>query len=231
MIPKKIHYCWFGGNPKPASVKKCIQSWRTFCPDYEIIEWNESNFDPQMNGYTKKCLNEKKYAFLSDYARLYIVEKYGGIYFDTDVELIKNIDHLLTENAFFCFETLDKVASGLGFGSAAHGNAVEQMLREYDILLDGKSDVIGCPELNTKALLRLGLKPNGSVQKVSDAIILSSDYMNPFDSVTGTVHQTENTVSIHWYDASWLKPTRRFRVRIMRVLRKIFGRNFLNRNR
>ncbi len=94
MIPKKIHYCWFGGADKPKSVKKCISSWKKFCPDYEIIEWNESNYDVNSTGYTKMCAEEKKYAFLSDFARLEIIEKNGGIYFDTDVELIKNIDFL-----------------------------------------------------------------------------------------------------------------------------------------
>ena len=104
MIPKKIHYCWFGGNEKPKSVKKCIDSWKKFCPDYEIIEWNESNFNIYENGYTKLCCENKRWAFLSDYARLKVIYDNGGIYFDTDVEVVKSFDDLLDCDAFFGFE-------------------------------------------------------------------------------------------------------------------------------
>ena len=152
MIPKKIHYCWFGGADKPKSVKKCISSWKKFCPDYEIIEWNESNYDVNSTEYTKMCADEKKYAFLSDFARLEIIEKNGGIYFDTDVELIKNIDSLLDNEAFFGLENPDYVATGLGFGSVAHGQAVTAMVKEYEPYLDGKSGTtqLCCPSAPLK---------------------------------------------------------------------------------
>ena len=101
MIPKKIHYCWFGRNPKPKLAEKCIASWRKYCPDYEIIEWNEDNFDINTNGYTRMCYEEKKYAFLSDYVRLLVVAEHGGVYFDTDVELLRPIDDLRENDAFF----------------------------------------------------------------------------------------------------------------------------------
>ena len=223
MIPKKIHYCWFGRNPKPKLAQRCLASWRKFCPDYEIIEWNEDNFDINMNGYTRMCYEQKKYAFLSDYVRLLVVAQQGGVYFDTDVELLKPIDDLLRHDAFYCFETKDYVASGLGFGSAAGGETICAMLAEYDALLDGCSGVIGCPKLNTAALEKLGLKKDGTVQQVADAMILSSDYMNPFDPATGITKKTENTVSIHWYSAACLSPLRRLRTRIMRPLHRIFG--------
>lgn len=122
MIPKTIHYCWFGRNPKPKLAEKCIASWRKYCPDYEIIEWNEDNFDVNMNGYTRMCYEQKKYAFLSDYARLLVVAEHGGVYFDTDVELVKPIDPLMELPAFYSFETTEYVATGLGFGSVAQGN-------------------------------------------------------------------------------------------------------------
>ena len=138
MIPKKIHYCWFGGKELPELAKKCIASWEKYCPDYEIIEWNESNFDVNMNGYTQMCIAEKKYAFLSDFARLVVVAQHGGVYFDTDVELVKPIDALMEHEAFFCFETPEYVASGLGFGSVAHGTAIETMLRALsELRVDG----------------------------------------------------------------------------------------------
>ena len=223
MIPKKIHYCWFGGNPKPKSVQKCIASWKRHCPDFEIIEWNEDNFDINMNGYTKMCHRENKYAFLSDYVRLLMVEQQGGVYFDTDVEVVKPIDKLLEYDAFYCFETPDFVATGLGFGSVAHSKGIRAMLAEYDQLLDGNKGVIGCPGLNTLALEKLGLQKNGQRQELDGEIVLPSEYMNPFDPTTGIMRKTENTVSIHWYSAAWLSPWRRLRVKLMRPLHRIFG--------
>ena len=165
MIPEKIHYCWFGKGKKSRLALKCIESWHQYCPDYEMIEWNEENFDIDMNGYTRMCYAEKKYAYLSDYVRLWAVEKYGGIYLDTDVEVIRPLEKLLQEDAYFGFENKRYVNTGLGFGSAAHGAVVQAMLKEYDVLLDGKNGVRMCPELNTKALTALGLKQNGQKQK------------------------------------------------------------------
>ena len=223
MIPKKIHYCWFGRNPKPKLAEKCIASWRKYCPDYEIIEWNEDNFDVNMNGYTRMCYEQKKYAFLSDYVRLVVVAEHGGVYFDTDVEVIKPFDSLLQHDAFYCFETPEYIASGLGFGSVAGGDSIRAMLAEYDFLLDGTEGTRGCPRLNTSALVKFGLKQDGSLQRIADAYVLPCDYMNPFDAATGIINKTENTVSIHWYSASWLSPWRRLRTKITRPLHRIFG--------
>ncbi len=231
MIPKTIHYCWFGRGPKPKLAERCIASWKKFCPDYEIIEWNEDNFDVNSSGYTRMCCEQKKYAFLSDYVRLWAVEKYGGVYFDTDVELVKPIDHLLENHAFYCFETPDYVASGLGFGSVAGGETIRAMLAEYDPLLDSRGGVVGCPRLNTAALEKLGLRKDGTVQRVSDALILSPDYMNPFNPATGVTKKTGNTISIHWYSAACLSPWRRLRTRIMRPVHRIFGEDTFKRFR
>lgn len=142
MIPKKIHYCWFGHGEKPKLAKKCIASWKKYCPDYEIIEWNEDNFDVNMNPYTQMCYEQKKYAFLSDYVRLLVVYEHGGIYFDTDVEVVQNIDFLLSDEAFIGCEidgTDEKngiVNTGQGFGSTTKSLAVKAMLEEYNMLLD-----------------------------------------------------------------------------------------------
>ena len=161
MIPKKIHYCWFGKNKLPDKAIKCINSWKKYCPDYEIIEWNEDNFDVRQNGYTEFTYDNRKFAFLSDYARLQIVLKEGGLYFDVDVEIIRPLDELLVHKAFFGFETEEYVNTGVGFGAEANNLIVAGMLREYDILLDGKHGTIGCPLLNTQALMKYGLKQNG----------------------------------------------------------------------
>lgn len=222
-IPKKIHYCWFGRGEKPKLAQKCIASWKKYCPDFEIIEWNEDNFDVNLNGYTRMCYEQKKYAFLSDYVRLVVVEEYGGIYLDTDVEVVASVDKLLVHNAFYCFENTEYVASGLGFGSVAHGESIQAMLSEYDFLMDGSEGTRGCPILNTQALVKHGLQRNGKLQSVGDALILPSDYMNPFDTATGKLTKTKNTVSIHWYSATWLSPWRRMRTRVMRPLHRVFG--------
>lgn len=229
MIPKKIHYCWFGRGEKPKLAKKCIDSWKKYCPDYEIIEWNEDNFDINMNGYTKMCYEQKKYAFLSDYVRLLVVYQNGGLYFDTDVELVRNPDFLLNEEALFGFETEGSnpnneiLNTGLAFGSVASGLALQMMLAEYEPLLDGKAGIIGCPILNTNAMKKLGLKPGGEMQRLSCATIYPKEYFNPYESTTGLLKKTKNTVSIHWYAGSWLSPAQRVKSIFTRPLHRIFG--------
>lgn len=204
MIPKKIHYCWFGESEKPKLAQKCIASWIKYCPDYEIIEWNESNFDIDLNSYTQMCYEQKKYAFLADYVRLLVVQKYGGIYFDTDVELIKSFDELLNSKSFFGFEDDSHINTGVGFGAEADNCVVEKMIDEYKTLLNGKNGTIGCPILNTRALQKLGLELNGKRQTLNDVEIYPSDYFNPYDDPTGLLNITENTFSIHWFAKSWM---------------------------
>ena len=223
MIPKTIHYCWFGHGKKPKLAEKCIASWQKYCPEYEIIEWNEDNFDVGQNGYTKMCHEQKKYAFLSDYVRLYVISRYGGLYFDTDVELLKAPDALLKHEAFFGFETSEYVASGLGFGSVANGTAVRAMLAEYEPFLEGNNGVVGCPILNTQALEKHGLVKNGTKQIVAGATIYPISVFNPYDAATGRLIKTNETVSVHWYAAAWQSKKTRLRTKITRPLHRIFG--------
>ena len=223
MIPKKIHYCWFGGNEKPEKAKKCIASWKKYCPDYEIIEWNENNFDVDQNEYTHRCAQEKRYAFLSDYARLVIVEEYGGIYFDTDVEVIRPIDDLLDYEAFFGFENKEFVNTGVGFGAIPHQKAVTLMKAAYSEFLDGTKPFTSCPALNTKALLLEGLQRNGRQQTVAGAEILPVEYFNPYDDTTGRLKKTRNTYSIHWYSKSWLSRKDIIRSKITQPFHRVFG--------
>ncbi|MBQ8227931.1 MAG: glycosyl transferase [Clostridia bacterium] len=229
MIPKTIHYCWFGRGEKPKLAQKCIESWKRFCPDYEIIEWNEDNFDINKNEYTKMCYNEKRFAFLSDYVRLLVVNEHGGIYFDTDVELLKNPDELLENEAYFGFETDEYINTGVGFGSVAHGEAVEKMVAEYDFLLDGKNGTVGCPILNTKALVSLGLCQNGKRQTVAGAEIYPADYFNPYESTTGRLNKTDSTVSVHWYSGMWMSKSQQLRSKITKPLHRIFGVDFFSK--
>ena len=204
MIPKIIHYCWFGRAPLPDKAKKCIESWRKYCPNYTILEWNEDNFDIRQNGYTEMCCKEKKYAFLADYARLQIIENEGGFYFDVDVELVRSLDPLCSEHAFFAFETDRMIATGLGFGAEKHHPLVHFMLEQYAPLLDGKHGVIGCPQLNTQALLKCGLKPNGKRQTVQGAAVFPKAYFNPYEDATGRLYITGCTYTVHWYAKSWM---------------------------
>ena len=169
------------------------------------------------------CYEEKKYAFLSDYVRLLVVAEYGGIYFDTDVELLKSLDQLLDHEAFFGFETPEYVASGLGFGSIAHGTVIEAMLAEYEQLLDGQNGMIGCPRLNTAALVKLGLVQNGKIQTIHNAVIYPVSYFNPYESSTGRLIKTEDTISVHWYAATWMSKKQKLRSFISRPLHRIFG--------
>ncbi len=234
MIPKKIHYCWFGQGEKPKLAKKCIASWKRYCPDYEIVEWNESNFDIEKNAYTKMCYKQKQYAFLTDYVRLFVILKYGGIYFDTDVEVVRSFDGLLENQAFFGFETNEYVNTGIGFGAEAGNKAVQNLLREYDQLLDGKHETIGCPVLNTQALKKFGFFMNGEKQVIEDVAIYPVDYFNPYDDPTGVLHRTDNTYSIHWFGKSWLSKGKILRSKFMRPIHRIFGVNcfaFLKKRR
>lgn len=226
MIPKKIHYCWFGGNEKPKAVEKCIASWHKYCPDYEIIEWNEDNFDVNQNPYMKYCYENKKWAFLSDLARLLVVNEQGGIYFDTDVELVRNPDFLLDYGAFYGFETPQYVATGLGFGAAAHHPTIESMIDQYKKLEtdeNGNYPTIACPKLNTKALMPFGLVLNGEKQVIGDAVILPIEYMNPYDDPKGVLNKTENTVSIHWYSKSWMSKKTILRSKLTKPFHRVFG--------
>lgn len=228
MIPKKIHYCWFGGKEKPKLAQKCIASWKKFCPDYEIIEWNEDNFDMNENAYVRYCYENQKWAFLSDYVRLAVVCREGGIYFDTDVEVIAPMDDLLQHEAFYAFENDSHVATGLGFGAEANHVTIRKMLEEYAVFSPkaGESFAFtGCPALNTKALLPLGLKLDGTYQEVAGAVILPQDYMNPYEDATGRLNKTEKTISIHWYSKSALSRSAIIRSKITRVFHRLFGVN------
>lgn len=201
MIPKKIHYCWFGGNPLPAAAKKCIESWKKYLPDFEIIEWNEQNFDVNSHPYAKMAHEGRRWAYLSDVVRLIVVEREGGFYFDTDVELVRRPMELLESDevtAWFGWETKEYINTGLGFAAAAHHPAVQSMLGMYESL----AEIKGCPQLNTEAMVAQGMMLNGERQRVCEAEILPRDWMCPYNDLTGVLKKTENTFSIHWFTKS-----------------------------
>ena len=176
-IPKKIHYCWFGRNPLPESAKKCIESWKKYCPAYEIIEWNENNFDLTENRYAREAYEQKKWAFVSDYARLKIVYEQGGIYMDVDVELIKPLDELTELDGYMGFEKeIDGqmwIATGLGFGARAGHPIVGALLKDYEdipfIKEDGRLDTESCPGRNTRTLRTFGLRLTIQNRKLTES--------------------------------------------------------------
>lgn len=215
MIPKIIHYCWFGGNPLPDIAQKCILSWKKYLPDYEIKEWNESNFDVNCCQYVKEAYEEKKWAFVSDYARFQILYREGGLYFDTDVEIIKSFDSILNKGAFMGCEFVNNtginevgVNPGLGLGTAAGNPLYREMLDCYEnahfIKLDGTIDYTTIVDRATILCEKYGFEKNVNVQNIKGINIYPPEYFCPMDYGTGKLNITENTYSIHWYDASWL---------------------------
>lgn len=224
---KIIHYCWFGNNLKTKKIEECIESWREFFPDWEIIEWNESNFDINCSVYTKQAYEMKKWAFVSDYCRFWALEQFGGLYFDTDVEVIKPFDGLLNNN--FCgFETEKYVAPGLVLYIKEPNNEIITKIKEYydtHTFLNEKGERIRINVCNifTNILKEFDFKPNGQKQMCGDLVIYPRDYFCPFDDATGLLHKTENTYSIHWYDKSWMSKGRILRNKITRIGHRLFG--------
>ena len=233
MIPKTIHYCWFGRNPKPELAIKCMASWRKYCPDYDIIEWKEDNFDlASAPIYVRQAYEAKKWAFVTDYVRLQVVYENGGIYLDTDVELLKNLDFLLDCYMFAGFENERTVATGLGFGGEKGCAILKEMMNEYDgisfIKQDGSFDLTPCPKRNTDILLKYGLEQNGRHQTLSGEIcIFPMEYFCPIDFTTGKMHKTRNTVSIHWFSASWHSEAERERVQAHQEKQRKIQRRYI----
>lgn len=219
MIPKKIHYCWFGGNPLSDEAKKCIESWRRFCPNYDIVEWNESNFNVLSNTYCREAYDAKKWAFVSDYARFWILYHHGGVYFDTDVELIKPLDEILDRGPFMGLENSYKknnifgdsflmVAPGLGLAANPGLGLYKEILNIYEQKhylddngkFNGKTVVMYVTEL----LKKKGLANKPGIQEVDGVFVYPSEYFCPKDYRTGIITITDKTISIHHYDGSWL---------------------------
>lgn len=238
MIPKIIHYCWFGGNPLPESAIKCIESWRKFMPDYQIKEWNEQNFDVNIIPYTRQAYEAGKYAFVSDYARFWILYRYGGLYFDTDVEVIRPLDDIVEKGAFMgCEIDADEydrggiaVAPGLGMAANAGNEIYKVILDRYANLhfvnQDGSYNIsYAVVKLTTDILREYGLNNSTGIQYVNEIYIYPKCYFNPFDDATGRLNITQQTRTIHWYSKTWLKvsPLRQY---CTRLAHRIFGVTF-----
>ncbi len=232
-IPKVIHYCWFGRGDMPKLAKKCIKSWKKFCPDYEIVCWNEDNFDINENRYAREAYDAKKWAFVSDYVRLKVLYENGGIYLDTDVELIKPLDKLIEDGGFMGFDDNGIVSTGLGFACEKGNELVGRLLKDYEdisfILPDGSLDLTPCPDRNTETLVELGMDLENKDQIFMGIKMLPEDYLCPVKYYTGKKVITKNTYSIHHFCASWTSATAKrttFAKRILgvKLYNKLYGK-------
>lgn len=229
-IPKIIHYCWFGRKPLPKSVRKCIASWRRFFPDYEIREWNEDNFDVNAVAYTREAYKCGKYAFVSDYARFYILYRHGGIYLDTDVRVIRPMDDIAARGAFMGIEQAGVsvgVAPGLGIGTEPATELYREILEYYGTLHFIDADGVQLPgtvvKHTTDVLLRHGFRPENTMQEIAGVTIYPNDWFNPLDDATGRLTITDNTRSIHLYSKTWVDNYGPVRIWITRLMHRLFG--------
>ena len=224
MIPKVIHYCWFGGKPLPQKLKKYMQSWRLYCPGYKICRWDETNFDVTAYPYTQQAYQAKKFAFVSDVARLWVLVKEGGIYLDTDVEVIKPLDAIFSYRAVSGFEDGKKVPTGLM--ACEKGFALfEEFLCAYEnkpfLRDDHTYDLTTNVDRITHACQKKGLLQNNTKQTIEEFTLLPQEYFCPKDYETGLVHITPNTFTIHHFWGSWLNVP--LRVKVYRFLYAVLG--------
>lgn len=227
-IPKIIHYIWLGGKPLPELVNKCIESWKKYCPDFEIKRWDESNLDLNKYAFAKTAYDEKKYAFASDVFRFDILKEYGGIYMDVDVEIIKPIDKFLENEFFVGFEGGQTVAPGLIMGAEKNHPILYDMLEIYknaNFDINDTKNLTICVFTTRYLKEKYGLIEKDCCQTLGKGInVYSSDYFCPYNNVTNIYKETENTVSIHWYNASWFNSKQKFKLKLKKFLNTIsFG--------
>lgn len=212
-IPKIIHYCWFGYGPKPPIVEKCIQSWREKLPLYEIKEWNESNFDVEMLDFTSQAYKAKKYAFVADYVRLAVLKQHGGIYLDTDVEVLKPLDGFLDDKMFCGFESDSGVAPGLILGSVKNHPLLDELMSYYQknnfIDKNGVINSYTTVQNITDILLRHGLILNSSMlQKMDGVTVYPKITFCPDKETREAENYSKDTYTVHHYMASWVRDGR-----------------------
>lgn len=223
MIPKKIHYCWFGRGQMPELAVKCINSWKKHLPDYELILWNEDNFDINCNQYVKEAYESKKYAFVTDYVRLYALYHHGGIYMDTDVEVLKSLNEFLEHRAFTGCENDQMCVTGTMAAEKGH-RWIEDLLNDYNdkkfILPDGSFD----KKTNTQMITELTIDKYGWKPKDEHQVLKEELNIYPFevfcakDWVTGKIRISENTHTIHHFSGSWHTKTDKLKIRVQNII-------------
>lgn len=232
-IPKKIHYCWFGRGEKSNLAERCLESWRKRLKDYEIIEWNEENFNINVNRYVSEAYNNKKYAFVSDYVRLFVLSKYGGIYLDTDVEVLKNFDEFLNEKGFIGFEDEELISTAV-IGAKKDNKIIKEWLDTYNnrsFIENGKMNELTNVRVITNILLKYGIKQNNTKQDLckNEISIYPSDYFSPLKIGSKKPNITTNTISIHWFEGTWINLHKKVKIKIITKIKNIIG--FKNYNK
>lgn len=227
MIPKIIHYIWFGKNSYSQQVLKCIQSWKMYCADYKIKQWSEENFEISDNTFAKEAYDSKKWAFVSDYARLKILYEYGGIYLDTDMEILQKIDDFLSCEMFLGFESKNSVAGGI-IGIQKANPLVLELLKIYEnrkfILENGEFDTTPIVYFIANLLAKQGFKLNNRFQKIDGICLYPSEFFYPKSNFSGKLNLSSNSHTIHHYDGSWLDETQRLDRQKRYVLTGKFGK-------
>lgn len=227
MIPKIIHYCWFGGNPLPPLALKCIASWKKYLPAYEIKEWNESNFNLDQYRFAKEALEHKKYAFISDVCRLHALKEEGGIYLDTDVEVLRSLDVFLDKNAFSGFENDNFVPTGIMASEKGSVWATE-MLAYYNnrsfVKENGALDTISNTYIITQLMKKKGFKMNNTFQEIEGYVTFyPNDYFCPKSYKTGNIELTENSYCIHHFAKSWIPFRKKWQNILKMKVMRLFG--------
>lgn len=228
-IPKIIHYCWFGGKEKPPIVKHCLATWKLHLSDYEMIEWNETNFDINSNLYVKEAYESKKFAFVSDYVRVHALYEFGGIYLDTDVEVYKSFDDLLHHESFWGFEQENYIATST-IGAAKGNKLIKLFIDSYKgktfIKQDGTFDEFTNVAGITMILQGLGLKTNGEFQVIEKlGAFYPQTYFSPFDYINCRTFKTEKTYALHHFYKSWLPPRVLLKTRMKKLIAMVIGGN------
>ncbi|MYL69907.1 glycosyl transferase [Halobacillus litoralis] len=226
-IPKVIHYCWFGGKEKPYIVKECIDSWQTHLSEYKIIEWNETNFDVHSNQYIKEAYEAEKFAFVSDYVRLYALYHVGGIYLDTDVMVYKPFDDLLLGEAFWGFEQEEYIATST-FGARKGHPFIKEFMEDYHqryfLKSNGEFDDVTNVAKVTKLLTDRGLVRNGKKQCIEGVgTIYTQEYFSPYDYINCREIKSNDTYAMHLFYQSWLPKSTRIKKNIKKTLSRVIG--------
>jgi len=212
LIPRKLHYFWFSDNPYPDKIKRCIESWHKFCPDYEIIKWDLNNYQTE-NLFCNEALSLGRWAFASDYGRCDVLYRFGGIYLDSDVELIKPLDDLLHDSGFFCFESTRGVDPGSGMGSEKNNNILNEIRKKYDdihfVNEDGSENRVNIIDQYTDVLKQHGLVTNGKYQIVEGMAVYPPLVLSPYSYRTGITSIYEKTFAVHHWESSWVTDAER----------------------
>lgn len=219
-IPKIIHYCWFGGKTLPKSAVKCINSWKKFFPDYEIKEWNESNFDVNMIPYTKEAYAAKKYAFVSDFVRFWVLHEHGGVYFDTDVEVIRPMVDIIENGAYFGMENKTAINPGLGMAAPA-GHPFYKWYIDYFSDKHFTSEQPSMVPVVSRDMRNRGWKTDCTIQTIDGITIYPPDFFCPQAMMGAPINLTENTRSIHHFDATWLPAWRKNLIHLKQFAKKL----------